>query len=60
MTPMFGRFFNYSSLEKKMRKLFAFIIAGLVLAGCNTIEGVGKDVKKGGEVIEKAAEKAKG
>ncbi len=46
-----------------MRK---FIFAGLLsvfsmtmLFGCNTIEGIGRDVKKGGEVIEKAAEKAK-
>jgi predicted small secreted protein len=29
----------------------------LFLAGCNTIEGVGKDIKKGGETIEKAAKK---
>jgi predicted small secreted protein len=42
-----------------MRKYFAFIFAALLLAGCNTIEGIGKDVKKGGEAIEKAAEKAK-
>ncbi len=25
------------------------------LGACNTVEGVGKDIKKGGEVIEKAA-----
>ena len=30
-----------------------------VLAGCNTIEGMGKDVKKGGEKIEDTADKAK-
>ncbi len=42
-----------------MLKCFAFIFAALLLAGCNTIEGIGKDVKKGGEAIEKAAEKAK-
>ncbi len=27
------------------------------LAACNTISGVGKDIKKGGESIEKAAGK---
>ena len=27
----------------------------LLLAGCNTVQGVGKDVKKAGEAIEKAA-----
>ncbi len=28
------------------------------LAGCNTIKGVGQDVKAGGAAIEKAAEKS--
>ena len=40
------------------------VISGLLLAlaltGCNTIEGFGKDVKKSGEAIEKAADKARG
>jgi predicted small secreted protein len=40
------------------RVLFA-IAALLALAGCNTVEGLGKDIKKGGEAIEKAADKAK-
>ncbi|MGD9786685.1 MAG: entericidin A/B family lipoprotein [Sulfuricellaceae bacterium] len=31
------------------------LVAGLALAGCNTVQGVGKDIKKGGEAIEKAA-----
>ena len=46
-----------------MRKSFVAVVLGLfaavMIAGCNTIGGIGKDVKKGGEVIEKAAEKAK-
>jgi predicted small secreted protein len=42
-----------------MKTLIGLVIAGFLLAGCNTIEGMGKDIKKGGEVIEKAAEKAK-
>ena len=40
-----------------MNKLVTMILAAMFLAGCNTIEGVGKDIKKGGEVIEKTAEK---
>ena len=28
-------------------------------AGCNTIEGAGKDIKAGGAAIEKAADQAK-
>ena len=42
-----------------MKKIFALIAMCALLAGCNTIEGVGKDIKKGGEAIEKAADKAK-
>ena len=42
-----------------MTKLIFAIAAALWLAGCNTVEGVGKDIKKGGEVIEDAARKAK-
>lgn len=50
---------KYFELEVMMRKLFALVFATVALAGCNTIEGIGKDVKKSGEVIEKAAEKAR-
>ena len=45
-----------------MKKVVAVLsLAGLVLAvtGCNTVEGVGKDVKATGNAIEKAADKAK-
>lgn len=28
--------------------------AAFVLAGCNTVQGVGKDIEKGGEAIQKA------
>ncbi|MBX9849205.1 MAG: entericidin A/B family lipoprotein [Rhodocyclaceae bacterium] len=37
-----------------MRTVFALVVA-FVLVGCNTVQGVGKDIKKGGEAIEKAA-----
>ncbi len=41
-------------MKQWMAVLFA--IAGvLVLSACNTIEGMGKDIKKGGEAIERAA-----
>jgi predicted small secreted protein len=39
--------------------LIGFAIAALAVAGCNTVEGVGKDVKAGGQAIEKAADKNK-
>ena len=32
-------------------------LAGTVFtAGCNTVEGAGKDIEKGGEAIQKAAQ----
>jgi entericidin B len=31
----------------------------LLVAGCNTVEGAGKDVSAGGKAIEKSADKAK-
>ena len=35
------------------------LLLGAAVAGCNTIEGAGKDVKAAGGAIEKAAEKTK-
>lgn len=40
-----------------MKKLIALIISAFVLLGCNTMQGVGKDVKKAGEAVENAARK---
>jgi len=39
--------------------LFALIAFALGLAGCNTIQGMGKDVSATGKAVEKAAEKTK-
>jgi predicted small secreted protein len=33
------------------------LVAALVLSGCNTVQGVGKDLKQGGEAIERAGKK---
>ncbi len=38
-------------------KAITLLLAVLVLAGCNTMEGLGKDIQKGGEKLEKAATK---
>ena len=40
-----------------MKKLLMLATALFVLAGCNTIDGIGKDIKKAGESIEDAARK---
>ena len=36
------------------RVLVVFVLA-LLLSACNTVQGIGQDVKKGGEAIEKSA-----
>jgi entericidin B len=45
-----------------MSKLLAALLASfvaVVVAGCNTIEGAGKDIKAAGAAVEKAATKTK-
>jgi predicted small secreted protein len=45
---------------KRIVALFAVIgIGALLCAGCNTIEGAGKDVKAAGGAVEKAAKSTK-
>jgi predicted small secreted protein len=38
-------------------RLVSLLLVVLVLAGCNTMEGLGKDIQHGGEKLEKAATK---
>ncbi len=41
-----------------MKKLIATLLAAtLMLAGCNTLQGVGQDLQKAGSAIENAAKK---
>jgi entericidin A len=40
-----------------MKKLFALALAALVLSGCNTISGIGRDVQKVGQVVSGAGGK---
>ena len=44
-----------------MKTAAAALVAAamMMLAGCSTIEGAGKDVKATGSAVEKAADKAK-
>ena len=37
-----------------MLRILTVSILMLVLSGCNTVQGIGKDLKKGGEAIEKS------
>ena len=43
---------------KKMKTVAVLLgLAAFVLAGCNTVRGVGQDIEKGGEAIQKAVSK---
>lgn len=36
--------------------LIVMVIAGIVASGCNTFKGAGRDIQKGGQAVENAAE----
>jgi predicted small secreted protein len=40
-----------------MKTIIALIATAFVLAGCNTITGMGQDIQKAGSKIEDAAKK---
>ena len=40
-----------------MKKALFLVAIALTLAGCNTVQGVGKDVQKAGSAVEDAAKK---
>jgi predicted small secreted protein len=40
-----------------MKRISMLVLALLVLAGCNTINGMGKDIKAAGSTIEDASKK---
>jgi predicted small secreted protein len=37
-----------------MKTLLLILAATFTLTACNTVQGVGKDIEKGGEAIQKA------
>jgi len=37
-----------------MAKCFVLVALMVVVAGCNTIQGVGKDIEKAGEAVQKS------
>ncbi|HQR52572.1 MAG TPA: entericidin A/B family lipoprotein [Burkholderiales bacterium] len=42
-----------------IHRLIAIALAAIVLAGCNTMEGAGRDIERGGEKIQDAAKAKK-
>lgn len=41
-------------MKNVMRFLLPALAVGMILSGCNTVHGLGKDIEKGGEAIQKA------
>jgi predicted small secreted protein len=46
-----------AKFKEMMMKTLMLLLAVFVLAGCNMMEGLGKDIQKGGAKLEKAAER---
>ena len=40
----------------RLRPLLCLILAMFALSACNTVRGIGQDVKKAGEAVEDAAD----
>ena len=38
-----------------MKKVFFLVMISAALTACNTMQGLGKDIEKGGEAIQKSA-----
>ncbi len=43
---------------KKITSLLSLVAFTVVLAGCNTVAGLGKDVERGGEKVQNTAKDA--
>jgi entericidin B len=43
-----------------VKTILCLVALLFAVSACNTMEGFGKDMKKGGEAIEKSADKNKG
>jgi predicted small secreted protein len=43
-------------MKNRIGRMLLVFAALAVLAGCNTVRGVGQDVEKGGEAIQKSTE----
>lgn len=42
---------------KKVITLLLLVTSGYMLSGCNTMNGMGKDIERGGEKIQGASQK---
>ena len=51
-------YFNFEK-EIAMKKILisVFILFSFALSACNTVKGIGKDIEKSGEAIQRSADK---
>jgi predicted small secreted protein len=54
ISPMFVKFFDTGAFMKMLSALILVVLA-ISSTACNTVHGIGKDIEKGGQAIEKAA-----
>ncbi|EXI83159.1 MAG: entericidin A [Candidatus Accumulibacter sp. BA-94] len=40
---------------KRLNRFLLVLLAAIAVAGCNTVQGIGKDIEKGGQAIGRAA-----
>ncbi len=40
---------------KELNRLLLVLLGAIAVAGCNTVQGIGKDIEKGGQAIGRAA-----
>jgi len=40
-----------------MTRIVLFVLLAALLAGCNTVHGIGKDIEEGGEAIQRSTKK---
>ncbi|TLD43843.1 MAG: hypothetical protein FAZ92_03940 [Accumulibacter sp.] len=40
---------------KRLNRFMLVLLAAIAVAGCNTVQGIGKDIEKGGQAIGRAA-----
>ncbi|EXI76603.1 MAG TPA: entericidin A/B family lipoprotein [Candidatus Accumulibacter phosphatis] len=40
---------------KRRSRFLLIVLAAIAVAGCNTVQGIGKDIEKGGQAIGRAA-----
>jgi entericidin B len=48
-----------NGVKTMFKKLLALLLLAGFVAGCNTMEGAGKDIQRGGEKLQDSAEKNK-